>query len=86
MGNIKMVVVKTEDLLALLGPESVIEASISAGGFRCCHFLTMADGLVYDEGIDGEESERSPEEFLALYPGVSWLIEQTTAACDDVAW
>jgi len=69
---------KTPELVEELLDENVtIEASYNLGQIRFTHVIHVKDGIVYDEGIDNEVSECTPEEFLCLYRNLTWYVWNT---------
>ena len=71
--------ITTSELLSLAA-ENAIEASLLlTGGLRSTHFLYQENGLVIDEGCDGDLRKVSPALFLLDYPDgleVVWRIDQ----------
>lgn len=71
----------SRELLALV-EGNIVEASLLLmGGLRSTHFLDFEDGLINDEGCDGECRQVTPEQFLLDYPdsrGRVWRLDQLT--------
>lgn len=60
-----------------------VKAHFHFGYFKCTHYLIFHDGVLFDEGIDGEEKETTPEAFVEFYPEAEWRIneERELAPC-----
>ena len=54
-------------------------------GMRSSHFLCYDDGLIYDEGCDGDEFQCTPTEFLEEYKNYTWVVDEIFREDDDYA-
>jgi len=70
------VIKTTEELVEILKKSEIcVEASLRLNyGGLSTHFLNYADGILYDEGCDGEEFETTLEEFATRYWNRQWKI------------
>lgn len=68
--------ISTPELLERLQQGEHLEATkILIGGLRATHWIHMYEGVIYDEGIDSVEVERTPEEFIEIYRGAQWIAQ-----------
>lgn len=71
-------VVTTVQLIEILNTDEFVEQpadySLLIGCITVTHLLIIQQGIVYDQGLDDEEIEWSPESFIAHYGEHLWRI------------
>ena len=56
----------------------IIEASLLLNyGGKATHFLSKRKSYIIDEGIDGQLTKWSKDEFITHYKNSQWIISQT---------
>lgn len=69
--------IRTNELIEKIisNPNKWIEARLRFGKISATHFLLFVNNKLYDEGIDGKESEVSTTEFINRYKNCYWQID-----------